>query len=191
MTGLIGKKVGMTQIFDPSGNVIPVTVIELGPNQITHLRTEDQHGYSAICLARGLQPDGKLITIEKNDELSEYSHKYFKMAGLESKIELWVGNALEIIPMLDQQFDLIFIDADKDAYSTYLDFALTHTRPGGLIIADNADGHGYVHQELSDVGGRRGIQIYNERVADHPRLVSNIIPVGGWLAVSLVLGENE
>ena len=147
-------------------------------------------GYSGIWLARALPPDGTFITLELEPKHAAVTQSNYEAAGVGDRAEVRVGPARDLMPEAAREgpFDLVFIDADKDNYPLYLDFALEHVRPGGLIIADNADGHGHVHGELADGDGRRGIQIYNERVANHPRLVSNIIPVGGWLAVSLVVG---
>ncbi|MSS73222.1 MAG: O-methyltransferase [Candidatus Latescibacteria bacterium] len=146
-------------------------------------------GYSGIWLARALPPDGRFITLEINPKHAEVTRANYKAAGLADRTEVRVGPAVDHLQAVEQEapFDLVFIDADKESYPTYLDFALGHTRPGGLIIADNANGHGHVHEALKEGDGPRGIQVYNERVARHPGLVSNILPVGGWLAVSLVL----
>ena len=146
-------------------------------------------GYSGIWLARALPADGRFITLELEPKHAAVTEANYKAAGLAGRAEVRVGPAEDLLPGVVEEgpFDLVFIDADKDRYPFYLDFALDHVRPGGLIIADNADGHGRVHEKLADDDGRRGIQIYNQRVATDPRLASNIIPVGGWLAVSLVL----
>lgn len=146
-------------------------------------------GYSGVWLARALPPDGCFITLEINPKHAEIARANYRAAGLADRTEVRVGPAVDHLDAVSQEapFDLVFIDADKESYPLYLDFALEHTRRGGLIVADNANGHGRVHQALQDGDGPRGIQVYNERVAQHPRLVSGIIPVGGWLAVSLVL----
>jgi caffeoyl-CoA O-methyltransferase len=94
-------------------------------------------GYSAICLAKGLRPGGKLITIELNDELTAFARSYFEKAGLSSSIEQRTGNALDIIPQLDILFDLVFIDADKREYIDYYRVLLDKVKPGGFILADN------------------------------------------------------
>jgi caffeoyl-CoA O-methyltransferase len=93
-------------------------------------------GYSAICLAKGLRPDGKLITIEKNDEIIHFASKYFHKANLCDKIEL-AGDAATIIPELEYEFDLAFIDGDKKEYLEYYQLAKAKMKKGGFIIADN------------------------------------------------------
>ena len=150
-------------------------------------------GYSGIWLARALPPDGRFITLEIDPKHAEVTRANYEAAGLVDRTEVRVGPAAELAAGVVEEgpFDLVFIDADKEGYPTYLDFALEQTRPGGLIVADNANGHRRAHEALEAGNGRRGIQIYNERVANHPGLVSNIIPVGGWLAVSLVLEPDE
>lgn len=94
-------------------------------------------GYSAICLAQGLQEGGKLHTIDINEELSDIITKHISEAGLEDKIQLHIGPAVNILPMLNEPFDLVFIDADKDNYSTYYDMIFPKVKQGGFIIADN------------------------------------------------------
>jgi predicted O-methyltransferase YrrM len=146
-------------------------------------------GYSGIWLARALPPDGRFITLELSPKHADVTRRNYAAAGLSDRTEVRVGPGRELMgaAATEGPYDLVFIDADKSNYPTYLDFALENTRVGGLIIADNADGHGQVHEALDEGNDIRGIQRYNERVANHPRLVSNIIPVGGWLAVSLVV----
>lgn len=146
-------------------------------------------GYSGIWLARALPEDGQFITLEIDPKHAEVTQRNYEKAGLSDRTDVRLGDGTKLLKdaAQDGPFDLIFIDADKESYPKYLDFALENTRPGGLIIADNANGHGHAHRALPEGDGRRGIQDYNRRVANHPRLISNIIPVGGWLAVSLVL----
>ena len=146
-------------------------------------------GYSGIWLARALPEDGQFITLEIEPKHAEVTQSNYEKAGLSARTDVRLGDGTKLMQdaAQDGPFDLIFIDADKESYPKYLDFALENTRPGGLIIADNANGHGHAHRALPKGDGRRGIQDYNHRVANHPKLISNIIPVGGWLAVSLVL----
>jgi len=106
-------------------------------------------GYSAICLAQGLTADGLLYTLDINEEREELCRRYFKEAGLENKIQLRIGKAAEIIPQLQETFDLVFIDADKQGYANYLDLVWEQLRPGGFILADNVLYHGEVLQNES------------------------------------------
>ncbi len=118
-------------------------------------------GYSGIWLARALPPDGHFITLEIEPKHAEVTRANYKAAGLGDLTEVRVGPAQELMAGVADEgpFDLVFIDADKGGYSTYLDFALAYTRPGGLIIADNADGGGYVHGMLPEGDWRRGIAL--------------------------------
>ena len=94
-------------------------------------------GYSASCLAEGLVTNGKLITFEISDEVVLLAKKHFEVAGLADKIEIRIGNAIELIPTLENGIDLIFIDADKENYSAYWELLFPKLRKGGLLIADN------------------------------------------------------
>ena len=145
-------------------------------------------GYSGIWLARALPPGGRLISLEVDGKHAEVTRRNFERAGVDDRAEVRLGPALQTMASAagEGPFDLAFIDADKENYPGYLDFSLRHVRDGGLIVADNANGHGHAHEVLEPDDGRRGIQTYNRRVAGDPRLVSHIIPVGGWLAVSVV-----
>jgi len=101
-------------------------------------------GYSAICLAQGLQPDGKLFTIDCNPEMEDFASPYFEEAGLKDKIEMIIGDASEIIKSLDGPFDLVFIDADKENYLEYFKLIFPKVVPGGYILADNTLWYGSV-----------------------------------------------
>ena len=110
-----------------SAMVQPSNVLEIGAYV----------GYSAICLAKGLQPNGKLHTVEVDEELEDIILKAVGDAGLSDKIELHMGNALEILPTLNQMFDLVFIDADKINYKNYYDMVIPMVRQGGIVVLDN------------------------------------------------------
>lgn len=94
-------------------------------------------GYSTICLSEGLKPDGKIITIDKNDELKFISQKYFKLSKKHKNIEQVFDNAINFIPKLDYEFDLVFIDADKSEYPEYLKLILPKVKKNGFILIDN------------------------------------------------------
>ena len=141
-------------------------------------------GYSAICLARGLQSEGKLVTIEKNDELSVYAQKYFKRAGLDKKIELRVGDALEIIPSLDLPFDLVFIDGEKREYPEYYQQVIEKMNAGGYLIADNVLWGGkIIHKAASDDPETSAIRKFNEMVKNDSRMDNVILSIRDGLNI--------
>ncbi|MDA0748048.1 MAG: O-methyltransferase [bacterium] len=187
MPAAVEKGLPRISVSPESGKTLYLLAKMIGAKKI--LEFGALAGYSGIWLARALPEDGRFITLEMDPKHAEVTRANYAAAGLADRTEVHVGPALDMLDKVlpEAPFDLVFIDADKENYPNYLDFALDHTRPGGLIIADNANGHGRVHEKLQDGEGPRGIQVYNDRVANHPRLVSNILPVGGWLAVSLVL----
>ncbi len=135
-------------------------------------------GYSAICMARALPENGKLVTIEINDEIDWLSSKYFKLAGLENKIDALTGDAIEIIPQLKQQFDLVFIDADKRQYLNYYNLVFPLVSKGGLIIADNVlwDNKIFMPVESNDLM-TKGIIEFNDFVKHDQRVEKIILPL--------------
>jgi caffeoyl-CoA O-methyltransferase len=122
-------------------------------------------GYSAICLAKGLQPGGKLHTIELREEDGAKAAAAFKEAGLTETIQLHTGNAMEIIPQLNETWDLAFIDADKTGYLEYYKLILPKLKKGGFIIADNVLFHGEVLQETITGKSAKAIDAFNRYVA--------------------------
>ncbi|MGJ8658905.1 O-methyltransferase [Cellulophaga fucicola] len=145
-------------------------------------------GYSAICLAEGLRKNGKLHTIDVNEELSYIQQKYFEKSGFADKIEAHVGDALNIIPTLDVTFDLVFIDAEKRSYPAYFEAALKKTRPGGIILSDNVLWSGKVIEPLNpkDVATKVLLE-YNKSLKDDPRVETVLLPIRDGLTLSRVL----
>jgi predicted O-methyltransferase YrrM len=142
-------------------------------------------GYSAICLARGMKEEGQLITIDIKEELESIAKKYFRKAGLDKKIEQRIGDALEIIPSLNQQFDLVFIDADKQNYPVYLDLVIDKIKSGGLLIADNVLWSGKVVEELKhDDRDTPAVLKFNKKVQDHPQLQNVLLPLRDGLMLA-------
>ena len=121
-------------------------------------------GYSALCLCKGLQADGELHTIELRQEDAENSLKNFKMAGKEKQIHLYNGNAAEIIPTLNYEWDIVFIDADKTNYITYYNLAIERLSKQGLLIADNVLFHGQVLEEEIKGKNAKAIHEFNQHV---------------------------
>jgi predicted O-methyltransferase YrrM len=134
-------------------------------------------GYSAICLSRGLKPDGKLITIEINDELSTFAHSFFCKAGVDSKITQLTGRAQDIIPGLNIMFDLVFIDGDKREYVEYYKLIIDKVKPGGFIIADNVLWGEKVLDKETTNPQTKGIMSFNEMVRREPATEEVILPV--------------
>jgi predicted O-methyltransferase YrrM len=121
-------------------------------------------GYSALCLAAGLTEDGALHTIELRDEDADTAEGYFRRANMGGRIILHRGRALEVIPALQENWDLVFIDADKVNYTEYYKLVLPRVVPGGLIIADNVLFHGKVLEEPISDKNAKAIQAFNEYV---------------------------
>ena len=138
------------------GKLLEMISCLLQPKQILEIGTFI--GYSALCLAKGLQPGGQLHTIELREEDAQAAAKNFKRANASDKIILHIGNALDIIPTLQQAWDLVFIDADKENYISYYELVLPKLRKGGLIIADNVLFHGQVLEK--EIKGKNAIAIH-------------------------------
>ena len=127
-------------------------------------------GYSALCLATGLAEGGKLHTIELRGEDADRAEGYFRRSNQADRIILHRGNALAIIPALDEVWDLVFIDADKPGYLDYFELVLPRLRSGGLIIADNVLFHGQVLETEVTGKSAKAIQAFNEKVAADERV---------------------
>jgi len=144
------------------GSFLSMFSLMMSPGRILEIGTYT--GYSAICLARGLREGGILTTIEVNDELRGISKEYFRKAGLEEKIDLINGDALEVIPALTGTFDLVFMDAHKDDYPDYYNLVIERVPSGGYILADNVLWGGKVlDSPLADHTTRR-IDLFNQMV---------------------------
>jgi len=139
-------------------------------------------GYSALCLAEGLKPEGKLITIDINEELETSVRKNFNESGFDNRIDYRIGNAVEIIPTLNERFDLVFIDADKENYSRYYDLVINHVPLGGYILADNVLWSGKVLNEKPDKD-TRAIKEFNHKVHIDSRVENVLLPVRDGIMV--------
>lgn len=133
-------------------------------------------GYSAICLAEGMQPNGKLVTIDVNEELEKRVRGYFREGGLENKIDYLLGDAATIIPALNSSFDLVFIDADKENYAKYYELVFDKVPVGGYILADNVLWSGKVVQEKIDKD-TRAIKSFNEKIQSDSRVENMLLPL--------------
>lgn len=166
----LAKKAGLPeiQISPLQGKLLQFLATTCNAHKI--LEIGSLAGYSGIWLARALPENGRLITLEVNQEHANVVRSSFAAAGVQDRTEVRVGNALETLPTLEAEapFDLVFIDADKTPYPEYLEWALRLTRPGSIIVADNCI-RGGAGLNFSD---HTGVAEYNRRIASNPRLVS-------------------
>lgn len=141
-------------------------------------------GYSALCLAEGLQEKGVLHTIDNNDELTDRCKAYFEEGGAKEKIILHTGDALDIIPTLEGPFDLVFIDADKVNYEKYFDLVIEKVRPGGIILADNVLYHGEVMQSADKQSNNaKAISAFNKKIASLTNIEKVLLTVRDGLFI--------
>lgn len=157
----------------------PKTILEVGTYT----------GYSAICLAQGLQTNGVLHTIDVNKELEDIATQFIKEAGLDHCIKQHQGDALDIIPTLEEQWDLVFLDADKINYSRYYDIIFPKLKLGGIIIADNVLWHGKV-VEGSTEKRASALAVFNEKVNADPRVTNVLLPLRDGLMLIEKIAEN-
>jgi predicted O-methyltransferase YrrM len=142
-------------------------------------------GYSAIWMAGAMPEGGKLHTIDKNEELEDMMHRYFEKAGLTDKIVLHIGDALDIIPTLQETFDMVYIDADKENYLNYYEMVIEKTRKGGLIVADNVLWHGKViSPEENTDKATQAIIDFNTHIHNDKRVENVLFPIRDGLMVA-------
>ena len=144
-------------------------------------------GYSAICLTEGMKSTGKLFTIDKNEELEGLQNKYFEKSGYRNQITQFVGNALEIIPKIDEKFDLVFIDADKSNYVNYFHLIIDKMNSGGIILSDNVLWSGKVVEKLDPKDKDTKVLLeYNKLLNEDPRIETVLLPIRDGLTISRV-----
>jgi predicted O-methyltransferase YrrM len=142
-------------------------------------------GYSAICMAQGLQEGGMLHTIDVNEEFREIITRYIKEAGLEGKITLHIGSAVNILPSLKEEFDLVFIDADKENYSTYYDLVFPKVKQGGYIIADNVLWSGKIlNSPMKMDVETRSLYEYSGKINADSRVENMLLPLRDGLMIA-------
>ncbi|OGS70352.1 MAG: methyltransferase [Flavobacteria bacterium RIFCSPLOWO2_12_FULL_35_11] len=155
----------------------PKTILEIGTYT----------GYSALCLAEGMQKNGTLFTIDKNEELEDFAKKYFEQSLYNTQIKQLVGNALDIIPTLNEKFDMVFIDADKANYITYYYMIIGKMNSGGIILSDNVLWSGKVVAEIepNDKDTKTLVE-YNELLNSDDRIETILLPIRDGLSISRV-----
>jgi len=165
------------------GRILSMFSHMIQPKRILEIGTYT--GYSALCLAEGLTPDGKLITMDINEELEDRVQRYINDSDYSSQIDFHVGNALEIIPTLEDELDLVFIDADKPNYSNYFDLVIDKLRTGGIIIADNVLWSAKVldPEQLANDEDTKALHEFNEKMQQDSRVENVLMPVRDGLMV--------
>lgn len=165
------------------GRVLSMISKLVNPQYILEIGTYT--GYSALCMAEGLQKDGKLHTIDTNEELVDFQRRYFDKSGFGDQIHQHLGNALDIIPRFKTNFDIVFIDADKENYSNYFHLIIDKLNPGGIILSDNVLWSGKVLEPLrKDDISTEAIVAYNKLLKDDDRVETVLLPIRDGLTIS-------
>ncbi len=147
-------------------------------------------GYSALWMARALPEDGRLVSLEYDEDYAELARSHIAKAGVQGRVEIKTGNALETLPTLSQEWDMVFIDADKVNYANYVKAVIPHVRSGGLIVADNALlfgamlGEEHRRQKTSDAA-LASMQEMHETLCDELHFVTTMLPTGEGMTVAL------
>lgn len=164
------------------GRILKMFCRMLAPKRVLEIGTYT--AYATLCMAEGMAPDGRIHTIEINDEMEDFINKYLERSPHKEKITVHFGDALEVIPKLGGEFDLVFIDADKRLYSEYYDLVFPMVRPGGLILADNTlwDGH-VVEVPRSADKQTLGIMAFNDKIKRDDRVEKVILPLRDGLTM--------
>ncbi|MHB1147997.1 MAG: O-methyltransferase [Lutibacter sp.] len=167
------------------GRILSMISKLIQPKNILEIGTYT--GYSALCLAEGMQKNGTLFTIDKNEELEDFAKKYFEKSPYDAQIKQLVGNALGIIPTLNEKFDLVFIDADKENYSTYFKMIIDKMNSGGVILSDNVLWSGKVVEKIEpNDKDTKALVEFNELLNSDDRIETILLPIRDGLSISRV-----
>ena len=165
------------------GRLLSVISKIINPKKILEIGTFT--GYSTLCLAEGLDKNGQIHTVDINEELYDLQRKYFKKSSFNNNITQHLGNALDIIPKLDRDFDLIFLDADKINYPKYLDILIVRLKKGGVLLSDNVLWDGKVLNEISQKDkSTKAIVKYNKLLNNRLDMDSVILPIRDGITIS-------
>jgi len=167
------------------GRVLSMLSKLIQPKSILEIGTYT--GYSALCLAEGLQKNGELHTIDRNEELRDLQHKYINASTYKNQIKTYIGEALDVIPNINENFDLVFIDADKENYINYFHAIIDKMKTGGVILSDNVLWSGKV-TEIPNPKDKDTIAIieYNTLLKNDPRIETVLLPIRDGLTISRV-----
>lgn len=165
------------------GRILKMFCRMLRPHRVLEIGTYT--GYATLCLAEGLDNDALVYTLEINDEMEDFIRKYVSLSPDKNKIRLYIGDALDIIPALDETFDMVFIDADKRLYSQYYDLVFPKVRHGGLILADNTLWDGKVIEKNVPHSDKQtiGILEFNDKIKSDNRVEKVILPLRDGLTM--------
>ena len=168
------------------GNFLEIISKLIKPFNVLEIGTYT--GYSTLCIAKGLSPAGMIHTIDKNEELLQIQNKYFEKSGLRNQIKQYTGDALAIIPKLKFDFDMVFLDADKENYVKYLELISPILKPGGVLLTDNVLWHGKI-LESSENQDRvtRLIDNFNKKILEDKSLKTVMLPIRDGISLTLKL----
>ncbi len=176
-------KEDLPSITPEAGNFLQVLMMSIGAERVLEIGT--CLGYSAVWIARGMAEGGRLQTIEVDKERAEQAREWIEKAELSHKVEVMAGKALGVLPTLPtKRYDAVFLDADKEQMSTYLDFAVRLLRHGGLVIADNVFWHGSTFSDQVNIQGAEEMRQFVKEALNHPDLETTILPLGDGLMVA-------
>lgn len=166
------------------GRLLAVFSQMMRPRRVLEIGT--YAGYSALCLAEGLTDDGLLITIDVNEEMEVFTRSFFAQSPRAAQIDYKIGNAADILPTLNETFDMVFIDADKLSYSRYYDLVFDKVRKGGVIIADNVLWYGKVADTTKQPDkDTQALLDFNQKVHYDPRVLHLLLPVRDGLMLAI------
>ena len=165
------------------GRLLSIISKIISPTKILEIGTFT--GYSTLCLSEGLTKGGRIHTVDINEELYDFQRKYFKKSPFNDNIIQHLGNALEVIPTMDNNFDLIFLDADKNNYPKYLDVLISKLKIGGVLLSDNVLWDGKVLNPISEKDiSTKAIVKYNKLLSQREDMDTVILPIRDGLTIS-------
>lgn len=168
------------------GNFLAIISKLIKPFNVLEIGTYT--GYSTLCIAKGLNPAGIIHTIDKNEELLQIQNKYFEKSGLRNQIKQYTGDALAIIPKLKFDFDMVFLDADKENYVKYLELISPILKPGGVLLTDNVLWHGKILESPENQDRvTRLIDNFNKKILEDKSLKTVMLPIRDGISLTLKL----
>ncbi|MFT6167215.1 MAG: putative O-methyltransferase YrrM [Vicingaceae bacterium] len=167
------------------GRVLSMISKMIQPSRILELGTYT--GYSALCLAEGLTKDGHLHTIDKNEELEDFVQSFIDRSKFATQITQHIGDALTVIPQLNEDWDMVFIDADKENYLNYYNLVIPTLKSGSYILADNILWSGKVVDEASQDKDTKLLREFNTQITEDPRIENILLPIRDGIQIGRVI----